>query len=62
MPNKIKDIFSDDMFDMGCNIQFRDHEAYKKFLAALEIVHTEGRTVPVEDEFQASSPRHTSMV
>lgn len=48
MPNKIKDIFSDDMFGMGCNIQFKDHEAYKKFLAALEIVHTEGRTVPVE--------------
>lgn len=48
MPNKIKDIFSDDMFDMGGNIRFKDYEAYKNFLAALEIVHTEGRTVPVE--------------
>ncbi|MBD5118491.1 MAG: hypothetical protein HDT37_05205 [Clostridiales bacterium] len=55
MPNKIKDIFSDDMFDMGGNIRFRDHEAYKNFLAALEIVHTEGRTVPVEGVIAVST-------
>lgn len=48
MSNKIKDIFSDDMFSMGGNIQFRDYEAYKNFQAALEIVHTEGRAVPVD--------------
>lgn len=48
MPNKIKDIFSDDMFNINGNLRFRDDEAYKNFLAALEIVHAEGRVVPVD--------------
>lgn len=48
MPNKIKDIFSDDMFNINGTLRFNDDEAYKNFLAALEIVHAEGRVVPVE--------------
>lgn len=48
MPNKIKDIFSDDMFNLNGNLHFRDDEAYKNFLAALEIVHAEGRVVPID--------------
>lgn len=47
MPNKIKDIFSNDMFNINGNLRFRDDEAYKNFLSALEIVHAEGRVVPV---------------
>lgn len=48
MPNKIKDIFSDDMYNINGNLRFRDDEAYKNFLAALEIVYAEGRVVPVD--------------
>ena len=48
MPNKLKDIFSDDMFNMSGTLHFSDGEAYKNFLSALEIVYAEGRVVPVE--------------
>ena len=48
MPNKLKEIFSDDMFNMSGTLHFRDGEAYKNFLSALEIVYAEGRVVPVE--------------
>lgn len=48
MSNKIKDIFSDDMFNINGNLHFRDEEAYKNFLAALEIVQAEGRVVPID--------------
>lgn len=48
MPNKLKDIFSDDMFNMSGTLHFSDGEAYKNFLSALEIAYTEGRVVPVK--------------
>lgn len=48
MPNKIKDIFSDDMFNIEGQLRFRNEEAYKNFMAALEIAQAEGRAVPVE--------------
>lgn len=48
MSNKIKEIFSDDMFNLGGTLRFSDDEAYKKFLAALEIVYNEGRVVSVD--------------
>ena len=41
MPNKLKDIFSDDMFNMSGTLRFSDREAYKDFLSALEIAYTE---------------------
>ena len=47
MPNKIKDIFSDEMFNINGKMRFKDDEAYKNFLAALELVYAEGRTIPV---------------
>lgn len=48
MANKIRDIFSDDMYNIEGKIRFRDEEAHKKFLSALDIVQAEGRVVPVE--------------
>ena len=48
MSNKIKDIFSDDMFNINGTLHFSDDEAYKNFLAALEIAYADGRVVPVE--------------
>jgi len=48
MPNKIKDIFSDDMFNINGTLHFSDDEAYKNFLSALEIAYAEGRVVPVD--------------
>ena len=48
MPNRIKDIFSEDMLNLDGELHFRDDEASKNFLAALEIVYAEGRVVPVD--------------
>lgn len=48
MPNKLKDVFSNKMFEIGGNLSFRDVDAHNKFLDALRIVHDEGRTVAVE--------------
>lgn len=48
MPNKLKDIFSDNMFDVGGKIRFQNSESYKKFFEALQIVQNEGRAVAVE--------------
>lgn len=48
MPNRIKDIFSDDMFNIDSTLRFRDNEAYKNFLAAMEIAYAEGRIVPID--------------
>ena len=48
MVNKIKDIFSDNMYNVNGTLRFSDEEAYKNFLSALEITHAEGRIVPVE--------------
>lgn len=38
MANKLKEIFSDDMFNISGTLHFSDGEAYKNFLSALEIV------------------------
>ena len=35
MSNKIKDIFSDDMFNINGTLHFSDDEAYKKLLVCL---------------------------
>lgn len=48
MANKLKDIFSDETIDLGCNVHFRDNESYNSFLEALQIVQNEGRSVEVE--------------
>ncbi len=48
MGNKLKDIFSNKMIDLGGNIRFDTPEAYEKFLEALKIVEEEGRVVEVE--------------
>lgn len=48
MSNRLNDIFSNDSFNIGGKLRFKDDEAYKNFLAALEIVQAEGRVVPVE--------------
>jgi len=48
MGNKIKEIFSNKMIDLGGNIRFDNPEAYQKFLEALKIVEEEGRVVEVE--------------
>lgn len=48
MSNKLKDVFSNKMFEMGGNLSFLNQEAHNKFLEALEIVYDEGRTVKVD--------------
>lgn len=48
MSNKLKDVFSDKMFEMGGNLSFRDKEAYDKFLESLKSVYDEGRAVEVD--------------
>lgn len=48
MPNKIKDIFSNNKVNMNGSLRFRDDDAYNNFLSALKIVHSEGRAVFVD--------------
>lgn len=48
MPNRIKDIFSDEMYNINGTLHFNGEEAYKNFLAALEIAQSEGRVVSVD--------------
>jgi len=48
MSNKLKDIFSDKMFDLGGKVHFKDGDAHRKFLEALQIVQDEGRAVEVK--------------
>lgn len=48
MPNKIKDIFSDDMIDINGTLSFCNKEAYNNFLSALDSVYTEGQTIPID--------------
>lgn len=55
MSNKLKDVFSNKMFEMGCNLSFRNQEAHNKFLEALEIVYDEGRTVKVDGVSEIST-------
>lgn len=47
MPNKLDEIFSDEMFNINGKVRFKDEEAYKSFLSALDVVQTEGRVVPI---------------
>jgi len=47
MPNKLKDIFSEKMFDMNLNLQFQDAESKVKFEKAMETASEEGRPVEV---------------
>lgn len=47
MPNKLKDVFSKKMFEMGLNLQFQDAESKAKFEKAMEIAFDEGRPVEV---------------
>lgn len=48
MSNRLKDIFSNKMFDLGGNLHFQDSESHKKFLEALQIVQNEGIEVEVK--------------
>lgn len=48
MANKLKDVFSNKMIDLNCNLRFENPEAYKNFLEVLKIVEKEGRVVEVE--------------
>ena len=48
MPNRIKDIFNNDMFNMSTQLRFKDEVAYKSFLTALETVQKEGCAVPID--------------
>lgn len=48
MANKLKDIFSDDMFNINGKMRFESEEAYRKFLTAMEMVQNEGKVVPIE--------------
>ena len=48
MANKLRDIFSDDDFNINCTLRFENNEAYKNFLSALELVQKEGQVVPIE--------------
>lgn len=48
MSNKLKNIFSNEMFDLGGKIGFQDIESYKKFLKALKIVQNDGTMVEVD--------------
>lgn len=55
MPNRIKDIFTNEMFDMSAHLRFKDEDAYNSFLAALESVQEEGRTVPIDGVISIST-------
>jgi len=48
MANKIKDIFSNDMFGVEGKIDFKDKESYENYLAKLEEVYNEGNAVEIE--------------
>lgn len=48
MSNKLKAVFSNQMFELGGNIQFIDYDSYCKFLDALQLVYENGQTVEVD--------------
>lgn len=48
MSNKLKDVFSNKMFELGGRLNFEDMEARNAFLDALKIVQDEGRTVKLD--------------
>lgn len=47
MRNKLKNIFSDEEIAFNGKINFKNHEAYKRFVEALETVQEEGKLVQV---------------
>jgi hypothetical protein len=47
MSNKLKDIFSNKMYDLGGSINFQDEKSLNDFLNALQIVENEGRVVEI---------------
>ena len=47
MSNKLKDVFSKKMFEMGLNLQFRDFESKAEFEKAMESVFEEGRPIEI---------------
>lgn len=60
MANQLDDIFSDNNYDITSTFNFENAEAYEKFLAALEIVHTEGKVIPIEGVVSFSSAMRVS--
>lgn len=48
MPNKLKDIFSDQMVDFNGTMHFQDGKVFNKFLDALQTVFREGKYVEGE--------------
>ena len=48
MPNKLKDIFSDKMYDLGFTMNFKDSNSRKKFIDALAVVENEGKAVEID--------------
>lgn len=48
MSNKLKDIFSNKMFEMGGVLKFENDEAYNKFIESINLVYDKGCTVKLE--------------
>ncbi len=48
MPNRIKDIFSNEMYSFNSQLYFKDEDSYKQFLSAVQTVQEEGHVVPVD--------------
>lgn len=55
MPNELKNIFSDDRFDMGGKLKFKDIESKNKYLKALESVFEEGKVLEVDGIAEVST-------
>lgn len=48
MSNKLKEIFSNQMFDLGGTIKFINQDSYDRFQDALQLVYKDGETVEVD--------------
>ena len=55
MANRVQDIFSNGMLDIRGQLHFKDKDAYKSFLAALESVEEEGCAVPIDGVIKVST-------
>ncbi len=49
MANWLRDVFSNDNYELGGKLYFRDNESYANFLKALDAVHDEGKAVEIKD-------------
>lgn len=58
MPNKLQNIFSDEMPEMGITFHFKDTESHEFFWNALKIAHDEGRPVEIGDISSISTELH----